>query len=113
MKNSISKEERVLRVINRKSVDYLPNQINFANRNKVNELCNMIGFGDNEEFNKYLENHFYLTTTLNDKPKAYRDSKEEIEILKKQGYAYPDWDKKIVYDTWGVGFEVFTQVFIL
>ena len=40
---SLSKEERILRVINRKDVDYLPSQIVFADRSRDKELSEALG----------------------------------------------------------------------
>ena len=101
-----SKEERVLRLINRKSIDYLPSQITFSDRTRYIEISEKLGLGSSEELDDYLENHLYMSLTLQDKPAFYRNDFKEIERLKKLGFCYPDWENKIVFDIWGIGIEV-------
>jgi uroporphyrinogen decarboxylase len=102
----LSKEERVLRTINRQEVDYLPSQIVFADRSRYHEISMALGLSSENELDEYLENHFFITFTKDDKPMLYRDVKDEIEKLKKDGYANPDWGNDVVYDDWGIGYKV-------
>ena len=106
MSIKISKPERVLRVINREEVDYLPSQIAFADRSRYKSISAAIGLKDENLLDDYLENHFHLTFTLQDKTMIYKDVFEEVEKLKKSGYAYPDWKNNVVYDDWGIGHTV-------
>ncbi len=101
-----TKEERVLRTIRRQPVDYLPSQLIFADRSRYREISSALGLGSENELDGFLENHFYTTFTAHDKPMIYRDVKDEIEKLKSQGYAQPDWENDVVYDQWGVGYKV-------
>ena len=87
----LTKEERVLRVIERKEVDYLPSQITLAGRARDVEISKALGLAGKHELDDYLENHLYLTLTLQDKPLFYRDVKDEINRLHELGYANPDW----------------------
>ncbi|GAH27928.1 unnamed protein product, partial [marine sediment metagenome] len=54
----------------------------------------------------YLNNHLNLVTTLHDKPLFFHSVRKEMERLKKMGYCNPDWENKIVYDSWGMGIKV-------
>lgn len=102
----LTKEERVLRVINRKDVDYLPSQIYFADRSRYKAISEALSLESEHNLDDYLENHFYLTLTLQDKPLFYRDVKDVINDLNKKGFAFPDWENDVVYDVWGVGIAV-------
>jgi len=103
---TISREERVLRIINREEVDYLPSQIMFADRSRDDELSKALGLNSKEEIDDYLDNHMYLTMLLQDKPIFYRDIKDEMNKLHKMGFCNPDWENNIVYDNWGAGVRV-------
>jgi len=102
----LTKEERVLRVINRQEVDYLPSQIVFADRTRFKDIAKALGLACEDELDEYLENHFYMTFDLHDKTMFFRDDKEEIERLKPLGYANPDWENSVVYNDWGFGYKV-------
>jgi uroporphyrinogen decarboxylase len=101
-----SKEERVVRTIRRQPVDYLPSQLVFADRSRYGEISSALGLASESDLDGYLENHFFITFTLHDKPLMYRDVRDEIEKLKGKGYARPDWPHNVVYDEWGVGYKV-------
>ncbi|MCL6088229.1 MAG: hypothetical protein M1475_07430 [Actinobacteria bacterium] len=103
---NITKEERILRTINRKEIDYLPSQIVFADRSRYTEISKALGLSSENELDDYLENHFFITFTKQDKPMIYRDVKDEIEKMKVDGYANPDWENNVVYDDWGMGYKV-------
>ena len=102
----LNKEERVLRVINRQEVDYLPSQITLADRTRDEEISKALGLDDPAQLDDYLENHFYLTLTLQDKPLFYRDVKDIINDLHEKDFANPDWENNVVYDNWGMGIRV-------
>ena len=102
----LTKEERVLRVIEGKDVDYLPSQITFSDRTRDKALSEALGLASAEELDGYLENHLCLTLALHDKPLFYRNDRAEMNRLKEMGFCGPDWDNKIVYDCWGIGIVV-------
>lgn len=102
----LNKEERVLRVINRQEVDYLPSHITLADRTRDEEISKALGLASASDLDDYLENHLYLTLTLQDKPLFFRDLKDIINDLHEKGYANPDWDNNVVYDNWGIGIRV-------
>ncbi len=102
----LSKEERILRVINRQDVDYLPSQIVFADRSRDEALSKTLGLSKPEELDDYLENNLYMTFSLQDKPLIFRDVKDEIDRLHEMDFANPDWENNVVYDNWGMGIQV-------
>lgn len=102
----LTKEERVLRVIEGKDVDYLPSQITFSDRTRDKALSEALGLASADELDSYLENHLYLTLSLHDKPLFYRNDRDEMNRLKEMGFCCPDWENKAVYDCWGVGIVV-------
>jgi uroporphyrinogen decarboxylase len=106
MDKKLTKEERVLRVIRRQEVDYLPSQVILADRSRHAEISAALGLASEAELDGYLENHLYLTLALEDKPLFYRDVQEEIDALAQRGFCKPDWPGKVVYDAWGMGIRV-------
>lgn len=109
----MTREERILKVIKRddKNIDYLPSQIEFTDRTKLIEISEEMGFSNVEDFQDYLQNHMKLTLSLDDAPLFFRNDIKVMRDLEKMGYAGIDLDKKIVYDRWGVGIEMFSNGF--
>lgn len=103
---TMTKEERVLRVINGQEVDYLPSQITFSDRTRDKEISEALGLAGPHELDAYLENHICISLSYHDKPLFYRNDKEEMERLKTLGFCGPHWAAKRVYDAWGMGIEV-------
>lgn len=103
---TMTKEERVLRVINRQDVDYLPSQITFSDRTRDAEISQALGLGGADELDGYLENHLALALSWHDKPLFYRNDRQEMAKLQEAGFCGPHWDAKRVYDAWGMGIEV-------
>jgi uroporphyrinogen decarboxylase len=103
---TMTKEERVLRVINGEDVDYLPSQITFSDRTRDKEISEALGLGGADELEDYLENHICISLSYHDKPLFFRNDREEMERLKAMGFCGPHWDTKRVYDAWGMGIEV-------
>jgi uroporphyrinogen decarboxylase len=103
---TLSKEERVLRVIRGQAVDYLPSQITFSDRTRDHELSQALGLAGPEELDAYLENHLCLALSLHDKTLFYRNDRQEMERLKALGFCGTHWQAKRVYDAWGMGIEV-------
>ncbi len=102
----LTKEERLLRTLKREEVDYLPSQIVFADRSRYKPISQALGLESEDDLDNYLENHIFFTFTLQDKPMLFRDVKDVIEDLHEKGYASPDWENDVVYDTWGAGISV-------
>mgnify|MGYP005857232461 CR=1 FL=1 len=102
----LTKEERVLRVINGQEVDYLPSQITLADRTRDEQISKALGLASAAELDDFLENHLYLTLTLQDKPLFYRDVVDVINDLHEKDFANPDWENNVVYDNWGMGIKV-------
>lgn len=102
----LNKEERILRVIHRQEVDYLPSQITLADRTRDKEISDSLGLAGPHELDDYLENHLYLTLTLQDKPLFFRDVVDVINDLHEKDFCNPDWENNVVYDNWGMGIKV-------
>lgn len=102
----LSKEERVLRVIQGKDVDYLPSQITFSDRTRDAQLSEALGLSGPEALDGYLENHLALTLSLHDKSLFYRNDRAEMNRLRDMGFCGVDWENKQVYDCWGMGIQV-------
>jgi uroporphyrinogen decarboxylase len=107
----MNKEERVLNVINRKPVDYLPSQITFSDRTRDKEISEAIGLSSPSELDGYLENHIAITLTLHDKALFFRNDEESMNKLVEAGYAGVDPEKKIAYDSFGMGIKMHVDGF--
>ena len=101
----LTREERVLRVINGQEVDYLPSQITFSDRTRDAEITAALGIGP-DELDDYLENHIHIALCAHDKTLFYRNDCEEMARLKAMGFCGTDWENKVVYDSWGMGIVV-------
>ncbi len=103
---TMTKEERVLRVINGQEVDYLPSQITFSDRTRDKEISEALGLSGADELEDYLENHLCITLSYHDKPLFFRNDREEMERLRGLGFCGTHWDAQHVYDAWGMGIKV-------
>jgi uroporphyrinogen decarboxylase len=102
---TMTKEERILRVINGQDVDYLPSQITFSDRTRDAEITAALGIGP-DELDDYLENHIHLALSAHDKTLFYRNDHEAMAKLEEMGFGGADWDNSVVYDSWGMGVMV-------
>lgn len=102
----MTREERVLRVINRQDVDYLPSQITFSDRTRDVEIAAALGLAGPHELDSYLENHICLSLCYNDKVLFYRNDREEMDRLAALGFCGPHYENHAVYDAWGMGVKV-------
>jgi len=103
---TMTKEDRVLRVIRGQDVDYLPSQITFSDRTRDKELSKALGLKSPGDLDGYLENHLHLTLSLHDKPLFYRNDRAEMERLQGLGFCGTHWEESRVYDAWGMGVQV-------
>lgn len=102
----MTKEERIIRLIRKEEIDYLPSQIVFSDRSRDEEISESLGLNSKEYLDDYLENHLYLTMTLHDKPIFFRNDVIEMNRLQKLGFCTADWKNKVIYDSWGMGIKV-------
>ncbi len=107
----MNKEQRVLKVINKQKVDYLPSQIVFADKTRVKGLIKDMGFNTMEEFDGYLENHLDFSYPLEDWAMYYRNDDELMVEAEKKGFCKVDWDNKVVYNGWGEGYARYIDGF--
>jgi len=103
---TMTKEERVLRVIRGQEVDYLPSQITFSDRTRDQAISETLGLASADDLDDYLENHLHITLSLHDSPLFYRNDRDKMNRLADMGFCGPDWDNGVVYDSWGMGIKV-------
>lgn len=108
----MTKEERVLRTIYKKELDYLPSQIYFASQTTKEKLKEALGLSSMEALDEYLDNHLYLTSTMDDVFR-YREDHELLKRAEEMGFARVDWERGIVYDRWGIGFDMYSDGFCI
>ena len=103
---TMTKEQRVLRVIRGQDVDYLPSQITFSDRTRDVEISEALGLDTADELDAHLENHIWLSPSLHDKPLFYRNDRQEMSRLEAMGFCRTHWQRDRVYDAWGIGVQV-------
>ncbi len=103
---TMTKEERMLRVINGEDVDYLPSQITFSDRTRDAAISEALGLDGPDQLDDYLENHVHISLSAHDKTLFFRNDRDEVERLRGGGFCCPDWDNTVVYDAWGMGIRV-------
>jgi len=103
---AMTKEERVLRVIDGQDVDYLPSQITFSDRTRDKAISQALGLDDSRSLDDYLENHIYISLSAHDKALFFRNDRDEMARLGEMGFSGADWDASVVYDAWGMGVQV-------
>ena len=102
----MNKEERVLKLINRKPIDYLPSQMVLSDRCRMEDLKQNLGFNSISELENYLENHLYYSTLMEDVSMYYRNNNDLLREAEEKGFCKVDWDNKVVYNNWGEGIEM-------
>jgi uroporphyrinogen decarboxylase len=108
-KKSMTKEERVLRTIAGKAIDFLPSQVTFSDRNRLGEISSIMGFSSVKEFEDYLQNHIQYSFITSDMPLFNRNDEKLMRECEKMGFAKVDWGNGLVYDEWGVGIQMYSD----
>ncbi|MCX7667775.1 MAG: hypothetical protein N2Z84_02465, partial [Atribacterota bacterium] len=108
----MNREERVLRTIYRKEIDYLPSQIYFASQKTKEGLQKSLGFASLGDLETYLDNHLYLTSILDDVFR-YRENRELLKMAEEKGFVRVNWEEGIVYDRWDIGFDMYSDGFCI
>ena len=101
----MTKKERVLRLIKRQEIDYLPSNIYFASPDTKIALQRALGLNSIEALDVFLENHLPMTA-IRDDVYRYRGNREFLKKAEKTIYARVDWDRQVLYDRWGIGFDM-------
>ena len=65
---TLTNEQRILNVINRRDVDFLPSQITMADRTRDKELSIQLGLSSAAELDSYMGNHIHITFSADDVP---------------------------------------------
>lgn len=102
----MTRYERLLRLINREDLDYLPSQITFAERTRNAALARQLGLGSAAELEDYLENHIQLPFSRYDMPLFLRNDLPLMRALSAEGIAGLDEQRSTVYDAWGMGIRI-------
>ena len=108
-RKTMKKEERVLNIINRKPVDYLPSQITFSDRLRHDEISKAMNLPPEMELEEYLQNHIHLSFTTYDMPLFFSNDLKTMEELQQKGFVGIDYEKEIVYDMFGTSVEMNTD----
>ena len=101
----MTKKERVQRLIRRQAIDYLPSNVFFASPDTKISLQRSLGLASIEELDGFLENHLPMTA-IRDDIYRYRGNREYLEKAQHTIHARVDWEKEVVYDRWGIGFDM-------
>jgi uroporphyrinogen decarboxylase len=104
----MTKEQRVLKTIKKEDVDYLPSNIYFASHETKTGLANALDFSSIEKLEEYLGNHLHLTSPMDDTFR-FRGDHEFLRKAEKTVFADMDWEKGILYDRWGIGYDINTD----
>ncbi len=107
----MNKEERVIKLINKEEVDYLPSQIVFSDKSRLKKLSESMGFRSVEEFDHYLENHLHYSYPMEDWPMYYRNDDDLMKEAEKKGFCKLDWQDGIVFNNWGEGYKRYEDGF--
>ena len=83
----MTRYERLVRLINRQDLDYLPSQITFAERTRNPQIARELGLASEEQLDGYLENHLQLPFSRYDMPLFLRNDTELMRTLTAEGFA--------------------------
>ena len=106
MNMKLTREQRMLNVISRKEVDYLPSNIAFSDVTRIKNLGLEMGFLSTEKFQEFMDNHLSFILLGIDAPIVYRNDVDMMETLRKKGLCGVDLEERVVYDPWGVGIKM-------
>lgn len=107
----MNKTDRIIKLLNREDIDYLPSQITFTDRTRDTEIAKALGLRDEGELYNYLENHLKFLFLKNDKPLFLKNDLELMRKLEGEGIVGLDEENKIVYDIWGMGVSITEEGF--
>ncbi len=102
----MTKAERVLRVIERKEVDFLPSMITFADRTRDEAIHKALKLPTEQSLDDYLQNHLIISLIKADYPLFFRNDLKLMKELEQEGYCKVDTEGKVVYDSWGMGVKI-------
>ncbi len=104
----MTKEERVLKTIKREDIDYLPSNIYFASHETKVALKERLHLSSVDELDNFLENHLQLTGPMDDTFR-FRGDHDFLRKAEKTVFADMDWENGILYDRWGIGYDINTD----
>ena len=101
----MTKKERVLRTIARKEIDYLPSNIYFASPETKLVVQKAFNMDSSDALDGFLENHLQITSAMDDIFR-FRGDHPFLRNAEKTIFAKVDWDRGILHDRWGVGYDI-------
>ena len=102
----LTKEQRVMNVIKRQPVDYLPSHINIADRTRYDEIARVLGLDGAEALDDFLQNHMAFPAAKEDMPIFHRDIIPLMRSIEAEGFVGVDEEGGTVYDRWGMGIQM-------
>ena len=102
----MTKKERMIKLVNKEPVDYLPSCIEFSDPMRFPAIHKGLGLADDVTLDDYLENHLGLALTKHDKPLFYRNDIEMMKQFEAEGHCKVDLENGVVYDSWGMGVKI-------
>jgi len=105
---NMTKEERVLKTINKEDIDYLPSNIYFAAHETKVGLMKALNLSTLDELDDFLENHLHLTAPMDDIFR-FRGDHDFLRKAEKTVFADVDWENGTLYDRWGVGYDLYSD----
>ena len=103
---TMTREQRVLRLIAKEPVDYLPSHICFSSTETQEKVANAMGFSTIQQLDEYLDCHLYYTFLLDDTIFRYRQQYDRLRWVESLGFCRIDWQAGVVYDRWGIGLDM-------
>ncbi len=98
----MTKKERIIRMIEGKSVDRLPSDIWLSDR-AAKKVTRTMGIESDELINR-LDNHFVMVYQL-DNHKAWEEP-NSFELALHYGFFHFEKEKDVIFDDWGVGWDI-------
>jgi len=102
----VTKKERMVKLLNKETVDFLPSGIEFSDPMRFPAIHKGLGLSDDVTLDDYLENHLGLAVTKQEKPLFYRNDIEMMKQFEADGFCKVDVENGVVYDSWGMGIKI-------
>ncbi len=98
-------EQKILCAIARKKNDGLPVDIGFSNEETKRQYAAAFHMSE-EEFSAYVGSNDFQPLYLMEDIFCFLKNQRLVEFAVENGFAFPAPDRNLVYDRWGVGWEL-------
>lgn len=102
----MNKKERMIRMVSKQPIDYLPSCIEFSDQTRYPDIHKGLGLSKDITLDDYLENHLGLALTKQDIPLFFRNDISLMKQFEADGFCKVDEKNKVVYDSWGMGVKI-------